>query len=91
MISIHFLFLEKYSKDHETAIETIVYDKTKEIISTGEGKQYYDLIPVFKKADKFGRWSLDPLFGHLKIYLVMGDKNIFFPTTWNIIKNVRNF
>jgi hypothetical protein len=40
--------------DHESAIKEIALIRTKDGISTGDGSKYFDLIPVFKKADRFG-------------------------------------
>jgi hypothetical protein len=40
--------------DHESAIKEIALIETKDGISIGDGTKYFDLIPVFKKADRFG-------------------------------------
>lgn len=55
-------------------------------MSLGSEIKYYDLIPVFKKADRFGRWSIDPLFNHLKVYLMNNGSS--FPDVWKCTKQV---
>ena len=71
----------------ELAIKKIAYEKLKEPVTNEANTFYYDLVPIFKKADKFGRWSLDPLFNHLKIYLVLPE-SASFPLSWKLDKGV---
>ena len=40
--------------DQENAIKEIALIGTKDGISIGDGLKYFDLIPIFKKADRFG-------------------------------------
>ena len=42
---------------------------------------YHELLPVIYKTDIFGKWNIDPLFGHLKIILMMHNKSEF-PNKW---------
>ncbi len=75
-----FLIEDKYLEakhDYNEALKTILIDKAKHPIIGANNKNYIDLIPVVTKSDKFGKWSLDPLFGILKVFIMLKDKAVF--------------
>lgn len=41
----------------------------------------FDLIPIEKKFDKFGPWQINPLFSHMKVFLIL-PKEDKFPNAW---------
>ena len=68
---------------YDKAIKKIALIQTKENVKCGLSTKFYDLVPVINKSDSFDKWSLDPLFGHLKIVLILEDKREF-PDTWRL-------
>ena len=68
---------------YDKAIKEITLMETKYPIKSGFGEKFYDLVPVISKSDSFGKWELDPLFGHLKIVLILDDKREF-PENWRL-------
>ena len=69
--------------DYDKALRLILLEKNKIGFSVPSDKYYFDLIPVVNKSDKFGEWSVDPLFGLLKVYVVSSDKRSF-PTIFKL-------
>ena len=57
--------------------------KAKKNITSANQTKYHDLVPTIVKSDSFGKWSLDPLFGLLKIILIKKDKSEF-PLRWRL-------
>jgi hypothetical protein len=68
---------------NDKAINQIALIKTKDDIKCGFSTKFYDLVPIVNKSDSFDKWSLDPLFGHLKIVLILEDKREF-PDSWRL-------
>jgi hypothetical protein len=80
-------FKGNLNSDILDAIKQVVYSKTKNTISLSYETNYYDVVPIIKKMDKYGKWSLNPLFDMIKIYLMLPDKANF-PMRWNSNKKV---
>jgi hypothetical protein len=70
-------------EDYDKAIKEITLIETKHPVKTGFGGKFYDLVPVINKSDSFGKWELDPLFGHMKIVLILENKKEF-PESWRL-------
>ena len=70
---------------YDKAIKEITLMETKYPIKSGFGEKFYDLVPVISKSDSFGKWELDPLFGHMKIVLILENKRVF-PESWRLSK-----
>jgi hypothetical protein len=68
---------------YDEAIKEIALIETKNPVTSGFGEKFYDLVPVISKSDSFDKWELDPLFGHLKIVLILENKQEF-PESWRL-------
>lgn len=68
------------------AIKLITLKRTScSFIKSIDDEKAYELVPVEKKFDKFGSWEIDPLFNHMKIFLIQPNE-IPFPNLWRTDK-----
>ena len=74
---------EEMEEIYDKAIKLIALIETKDFVRSCFSTKYYDLVPIICKSDSFGKWELDPLFGHLKIVLILDDKREF-PENWRL-------
>ena len=76
--------------DYDHAVKSILLEKNKAGLSVPNGKYYFDLLPVINKSDKFGKWSLDPMFGMLKVFVKTPNETSF-PSAFKLNEVILNY
>jgi hypothetical protein len=77
-------FLAEFKSNESTfneALKKIAQKRTSSFIKSVGAVKKFDLIPIEKKFDKFGPWQIDPLFSHMKVYVILSNEEKF-PNIW---------
>jgi len=77
---------KKNAEKFKNALKIIAQKRTSSFIKSVGAVKKFDLIPIEKKFDKFGPWQINPLFSHMKVFLIL-PKEEKFPETWRTEKD----